>query len=298
MTTLIAATKAALKGHMPCGTETMDSNWKEYLKQSFRSVWIGLAGMDRSGLQSVLAPKLGELFGLDHTTPVLKLTNDVSLLTAAVAPNQCRSLVAVIAGTGSVVMRYNWTKEQNYTCVARAGGWGHLLGDEGGGYSIGLEAIKYTLEVLEERNLGLAPRESGEFERAVIGRLGGRVEESDNVDLLSEILAQPRAQSVKSRIAGVAEIVLNLEGNRTAKVIMEDKVTSIIRKPLSRLIDPRSSGYVAPEETELVLAGGLMKNEGYQNAMIQQIAQQGLHFRRISVVDDVAVMAVRYLMSR
>ncbi|KAJ5809673.1 uncharacterized protein N7503_001891 [Penicillium pulvis] len=297
MKTLVTATKAALKEHIP-PNELTDSDWKAQLKRSFRSVWIGLAGMDRSGLYNVLAPKLGELFGLDHTTPALKLTNDVSLLTAAASSNQSRSVIVVIAGTGSVVMRYNWIKDQGYTCVARAGGWGHLLGDEGGGYSIGLEAIKHTLEVLEERSLGLEPKESGEFERAVIGRLGGCTEKNDNIDLLSEILSQPRAQSVKSRIAGVAETVLKLEGNRTAKVIMEDKVASIIQKPLRRLVDSRSSGFVAPEGTELVLAGGLMKDEGYQNAMRQQIAQQGLHFRGISVIDDVAVMAVRYLMSQ
>ncbi|KAJ5532993.1 hypothetical protein N7494_009545 [Penicillium frequentans] len=296
--TLITATKAALKEHIPRGTELTDSNWKAHLKRSFRSVWIGLAGMDRSGLYSVLAPKLGDLFGLDYTTPALKLTNDVSLLTAAASSNQSRSVIVVIAGTGSVVMRYNWIEDQGYTCVARAGGWGHLLGDEGGGYSIGLEAIKHTLEVLEERSLGLEPKESGEFERAVIGRLGGWTEKNDNIDLLSEILSQPRARSVKSRIAGVAETVLKLEGNRTAKAIMEDKVSSIIHKPLRRLVDPRSSGFVAPEETELVLAGGLMKDEGYHNAMRQQIAQQGLHFRGMSVIDDVAVMAVRYMMSQ
>ncbi|KAJ6090311.1 N-acetylmuramic acid 6-phosphate etherase MurQ [Penicillium sp. IBT 16267x] len=259
---------------MPSGTEPTELNY------SFRSVWIGLAGMDRSGLQSVLAPKLGESFGLDHTTPDLKLTNDVSLLTAAVASNQRPSVIAVIAGTGS-----------------GAGGWGHLLGDEGGGYSIGLEAIKHTLEVLEERSLGLGPKEAGEFEHAVIERLGGWIEGNDNIDLLSEILSQPRAQSVKSRIAGVAETVLKLAGNSTAKGIMDEKVSCIVRKPLRRLINPRSNGYVAPEETELVLAGGLMKDEGYQYSMRQQIAQMGLHFRGIRVVDDVAVMAARCLMS-
>ncbi|KAJ5630897.1 uncharacterized protein N7484_010997 [Penicillium longicatenatum] len=290
---LATATKAALKEKIP-GTELTDSNWRECLKQSFRSVWIGLAGMDRSGLHSILAPKLGELFGLDHTTPALKLTNDVSLLTAA--SNQSPSVIAVIAGTGSVAMRYNRTEGQAYTCVARAGGWGHLLGDEGGGYSIGLEAIKNVLEVLEERNLGLGQNELGEFERAVIGKLGGQVEENDNIDLLSEILSQSRTQSVKSRIAGVAEAVLKLAGNSTAKAIIDAKVSSIVRKPLHRLVDPRSCGYVVPEETELVLTGGLMKDEGYQTAMREQIATLGLHFRGICVVEDVAVMAVRYLL--
>ncbi|KAJ5777626.1 N-acetylmuramic acid 6-phosphate etherase MurQ [Penicillium odoratum] len=298
MSTIIAATRDALEKHMPVGTQLNDTSWRDYFKDSFRSVWIGLAGMDRSGLRGILAPKLGELFGLDHTTIAFKLTNDVSLLTAAVAADQDKpSMIAVIAGTGSVAIRYNWTENQGYTCVARAGGWGHLLGDEGGGYSIGLGAIKHTLEVLEQRSLGLGPKELGDFEHAVIERLGGQVQGNNNFDLLSEILSQNHAQRLKSRIASVAETVLKLRDS-TAMAIVNEKVCSIIRKPLRCLVDPRSSGYFSTNDTKLVLAGGLMKDETYQNFMRQQLAQEGLHFREIRVVEDVAVTAVRYLISK
>ncbi|KAJ5935064.1 hypothetical protein N7466_004611 [Penicillium verhagenii] len=299
MSTLTTATKAAMREHVPGLTHFTESNWQDFFKSSFKSVWIGLAGMDRSGLYSVLAPQLGEIFGLDHTTPALKLTNDVSLLTAAVAgQNEHPSIIAVIAGTGSVTMRYNWSEDEGYTCVSRAGGWGHLLGDEGGGYSIGLEAIKHTLDVLEEKSLGLGQNDLGNFEHAVIKKLGGNIQSNGNIDLLSEILSRAGAQCVKSRIAGVAETVIGLaKYSRTAKRIMDDKVSLIVRKSLLRLADTRSNGYTRTEETELVLAGGLMKNEEYQGTLRQQLAQQGLNFRGIRVVEDVAVTVAKYLMS-
>jgi glucosamine kinase len=46
----------------------------------------------------------------------------------------------LIAGTGSIAMGKN-----NAGQVARAGGWGPLLGDEGSGYRIGLEALRAVL---------------------------------------------------------------------------------------------------------------------------------------------------------
>lgn len=45
--------------------------------------------------------------------------------------------IAVIAGTGSLVFGRNQSGH-----AVRAGGWGYLLGDEGSGFAIGLDALK------------------------------------------------------------------------------------------------------------------------------------------------------------
>lgn len=52
--------------------------------------------------------------------------------------------VAVIAGTGSAAWGSNAAGEQ-----ARAGGWGYLLGDEGSGYWLGREAVRYSLHQMD-----------------------------------------------------------------------------------------------------------------------------------------------------
>ena len=53
--------------------------------------------------------------------------------------------VAVIAGTGSAAWGRNAAGEE-----ARAGGWGYLLGDEGSGYWLGREAVRYSLRRMNQ----------------------------------------------------------------------------------------------------------------------------------------------------
>ena len=48
--------------------------------------------------------------------------------------------IYVLSGTGSVVVGRNVTGQ-----VARAGGWGHLLGDHGSGYWIGLTGLRAAI---------------------------------------------------------------------------------------------------------------------------------------------------------
>ena len=52
--------------------------------------------------------------------------------------------VAVLAGTGSIAMARDADSR-----LARAGGWGYLLGDEGSGYWLGREALRATLRVYD-----------------------------------------------------------------------------------------------------------------------------------------------------
>jgi N-acetylglucosamine kinase-like BadF-type ATPase len=48
--------------------------------------------------------------------------------------------IVVIAGTGSIAFGENSTGE-----IARAGGWGYIYGDEGGGFDIARQAVRATL---------------------------------------------------------------------------------------------------------------------------------------------------------
>jgi N-acetylmuramic acid 6-phosphate etherase len=186
-------------------------------------------------------------------------------------------------------MRYNWDQDQGYVRVARSGGWGHILGDEGGGYSIGREAIQFTLDVLEQRTLGLKSQDLGELELAVINKLGCPTEEDGSIDILTEILSTQEGRHIKTRIAGIAETVLRLApGNDAAMSIVKLQVSRLINKTLARLTDNRSKGFSAIIESELVLTGGLMKNVAYSEALRKELEQSGLHFRSIRLVEDVA----------
>ena len=105
-------------------------------------VFAGAGGIDTEADAEALAALIRP-----HV-PAAKVTvvHDSRLLLAA---GRADTGVAVIAGTGSAAWGANGDGQE-----ARAGGWGYLLGDEGSGYWLGREAVRYSLHRM---NLGLAP---------------------------------------------------------------------------------------------------------------------------------------------
>jgi N-acetylglucosamine kinase-like BadF-type ATPase len=103
-----------------------------------RFVCLGLSGVDkpheRERFQAFLK-EYAEGKGLDFG---IYVTNDAEIaLMSALGRNHG---IIVISGTGSIV--YGLTPEREHF---RVGGWGHLLGDEGSGYTIGLQALKAVM---------------------------------------------------------------------------------------------------------------------------------------------------------
>lgn len=205
------------------------------------------------------------------------------------------SAIVLIAGTGSVAMRYSTESDTEPTSTARSGGWGHLLGDEGGGYSIGLEAVKHTLTVCEEVNLGIRPNmELEQLEQAVLRHFG--ISESKDMDLLSEVLSGQNGGNVKTRIAAVAQIVLDLAiSDTTAIGIASSQAKALVATVLGRLIDPRSSTTAQPEKTGLVLSGGALMHETYQRLVLDRLAGIGIKFAYVEVVPDAAAVGAQSL---
>ncbi|KAF7165196.1 hypothetical protein CNMCM5623_009462 [Aspergillus felis] len=269
-----------------------------HLQSLFKSVWIGLAGIERKNFRESLLQKICVLFGL--TEKKIRLTNDVDLLAAAASYHRdCSSAVVVIAGTGSVAMRYNQSDDGNeYTRVARSGGWGHILGDEGGGYAIGLEAIKYTLAVLEDMRLGIYTGPLGCLEEAVLKRLGCANCGPKQIDLISEILVQQHKQTTKSRIAGVAEVVLSLNGqDDIASAIAGRQIDYLASRTVGRLLDPACAGYAPTEHTGLILSGSILNNQFYQDQFLDVLTKKGARFAYIERVSDAGLLGVKHLIS-
>ena len=104
-------------------------------------VFAGAGGIDTEADAEALAALIRPHVPAAHVSVV----HDSRLLLAA---GRAGTGVAVIAGTGSAAWGTNGVEE------ARAGGWGYLLGDEGSGYWLGREAVRYSLHRM---NLGLEP---------------------------------------------------------------------------------------------------------------------------------------------
>jgi len=101
---------------------------------------LGLAGVDRPedkrAITDALTPR--------RLARRLAIVNDAVLVLAAGSAGGVG--VVVIAGTGSIAWGRN--KDGQHS---RAGGWGHILGDEGSGHDIGMRALQAVVRAHDQR---------------------------------------------------------------------------------------------------------------------------------------------------
>jgi N-acetylglucosamine kinase-like BadF-type ATPase len=101
------------------------------------SVCAGAAGAD--GAESVAT--MARLITERVPGAQVSVVHDARLVLAAEGLD---AGVALIAGTGSAA----WGRRAD-GANARAGGWGHLLGDEGSGYRVALDAVRHALDLMD-----------------------------------------------------------------------------------------------------------------------------------------------------
>lgn len=107
----------------------------------FAAATFGLAGVDRPADRELFAGWLES----KQLAARYSIVNDAQLVLAAGVPDGWG--VALICGTGS--MCYGVSQ---IGAVARAGGWGYLVGDEGSGYNIAVRAIQLATQTADGRS--------------------------------------------------------------------------------------------------------------------------------------------------
>lgn len=174
-------------------------DWAEHLHTLLRALphnglcaaVLGMAGYDGARPSSHQQVDVARA-ALGPDIP-LELENDVQ--TAHRAAFAGGAGVFVLAGTGSVAQAR--TQDGHTT---RAGGWGWLFGDEGGGYWIGCQALNHTARFLDDPTTPFAP-----FARAVLHALEMPSHGPNAADALREWLrTRPHPRSA---IGDVAPIV-------------------------------------------------------------------------------------------
>ncbi|MGE5279012.1 MAG: N-acetylglucosamine kinase [Acidobacteriota bacterium] len=104
------------------------------------AVALGIAGAGRPDDAGVLREVLRRIGFRERVV----VTNDAHI--AFVAGSARRVGLALVCGTGSIAWGQNAAGQ-----VARAGGWGWHVGDEGSGFWIGERAIRHVLRALDGR---------------------------------------------------------------------------------------------------------------------------------------------------
>jgi len=114
------------------------------------AICVGMAGVDRDDEEQAVRAILARIIPGSRAL----IVNDA--LIALVAGARDAAGIVINAGTGSIVYGLNGKGE-----AARAGGWGHMVGDEGSGYWIGREAVTAVMRAADGR--GPATRLTGDI---------------------------------------------------------------------------------------------------------------------------------------
>lgn len=198
-----------------------------------QAVSLGLAGVDapeeRSFMESALHRELRQL-GMNVP---LFLGNDAEILLGSTGSP---SGTVVISGTGSLVYGITHSGHRQ-----RVGGWGHLLGDEGSGYELGLSTLQAVMNSYD----GVEPPTS--LTERIVHEFG-----FNSITDLKSYIYQPDIR--KEHIAAFARFCVE-EGEHA-----DEKALSLLRTSAARLFRQTEALLEKNQELQaapLVLAGSV-----------------------------------------
>lgn len=236
---------------------------------------IGLAGVDHAADSDALLPMLAPL--ADH----IRLTNDAELLLDTLPDRAGASAgagagvgmgVALIAGTGSIALARGPDG-----LTRRAGGWGHVFGDEGSGYGIGTDALRAVARAADGRDPPTM----------LTSALLHAWSLAEPAALIPHVYALPG----KAAIAGLARLVLDAAaaGDLAARRILATHAGELART--AQAVAERT-GFSPPTALPLALGGGLLLHaEPYREMVLASLEGMGYRVEPTTLVDDPALAA-------
>jgi N-acetylglucosamine kinase-like BadF-type ATPase len=215
------------------------------------AICLGIAGVDRDAEARTVHAIMRRIGQRSRVVVV----NDA--LIALVAGAKDAPGIVIISGTGSIAYGRNQSGE-----AARAGGWGHMLGDEGSGYWIGREALGAVMRAADGRgpDTALSADVLAHFSIADVSQLPRIVYDHEqprtSVAALGPLVqhASARGDAVASRILERAadELVLAATSVATRLAMRGDAFTVFLAGGVFRVVPwladelPRRLVEVAP----------------------------------------------------
>jgi glucosamine kinase len=247
------------------------------------AICAGTAGLTVTGAREFLLEQLAPL----ARPSAIRIVTDAMLVLPAAG---LAAGVAVISGTASVAVGVAVGTDGSQS--VQAGGWGYLLGDEGGGYWIVREAFRV---LLGRRDRGSPPGELGAALLSAVGAadiadLQGRFYEQPHyprqwarlaplvLDAADPGAADPgaadpgaadiaaRAAAALADLAAAATRELDERARAPASVTAGDRGAAARRQAAATV---RRSDRASP--LPVVLAGGLLANAAFADAVRQAV---------------------------
>ena len=236
-------------------------------KQDIAAACLGIAGVARPDERAEWSA-----WAREKIAPRIAICNDGEIVIAAGSPENWG--VALIAGTGSSA----WGKSREGT-LARAGGWGYLIGDEGSGFDLARNALRAATQAADGR---------GEPTRLL-----GAILEFWNLREPMELIARVYRSGLKpGDMAQLAPLVLRLatEGDPIAQALVMNASESLAVAigAVARVLK------IENETIPLALTGGLLLEAETLRAQLLAAARlRGFNFGPVTLVHEPVNGAVR-----
>ncbi|KAF8839402.1 hypothetical protein BDN67DRAFT_970072 [Paxillus ammoniavirescens] len=277
----------------------------------FASAWFGISGVDSPAAAHNASVALSALLGIPMG-PRLIVANDTHLLAAPLRLHpDISDAVTAIAGTGSCVVSFTQEPSGLLTELARIGGWGWILGDEGGGFHVGRETLRQMMFDTARESLGMTPSPKSTLKDKVLARFGIDGEENAAEvlpivhlpELSSTAEATPEVPSYllvarEKRLSQLSPLVFEAafkEGDEFALKVLRncagelaDQIAMLCLGPgEDRSLKPRG---VQAEDAVLCFGGSLVGIEVYRDIVLDELKNRGHVFRYTEFVDDAAAV--------
>ncbi|KAF8161252.1 hypothetical protein B0H34DRAFT_700106 [Crassisporium funariophilum] len=271
----------------------------------FAAAWFGISGADSPAAIAKIASPLSTLLGIP-IGPHLVIANDTHLLAAPVRMHSdVAHAVAVIAGTGSITVSFKEV-EGKIVELGRVGGWGWVLGDEGGGYDVGRETLRQILMEQDRASVTGVPPPQSKLRESILERFGV----TNVMEILTGVyLPDPSSGSVAA--AGEENALHNLPREKRISTLPplvfdaafkhQDPLALNILKTSAKHLSSEiavllgegiesNARVVKASESVVAFGGSLVGIESYRNMILEDLAQRGHVFRHVDFVDDVAAV--------
>lgn len=275
-------------------------------QRPFAAAWFGISGADSPAAIAKVEDLLAKLLRIP-VGPDLLIANDTHLLASPLRFHpDLKQLVAVIAGTGSIVVSFKQVDERILE-VARVGGWGWILGDEGGGYDVGRETIRQILFLHDKSTVDGAPMPRSELVDRVLQKFGaasvmellGVVYLPDPVSRSDQSASQvgtPQSLAREGRIASLSPLVFEaaFEGrDPVALGILKSTASNLASQIAVVLGDTIVASSAAPNIVEadasvISFGGSLVRDTRYRDMLLEDLARRGHTFKHVTFIDDVS----------
>jgi N-acetylglucosamine kinase-like BadF-type ATPase len=247
-------------------TKAIDACTEELSMNDCIGIYLGVAGIESGNLQQVVEETLSNKYNVH-----VEAMNDAFIAHAALL--QGDNGILTIAGTGSIALA------MKDGASATAGGWGHLLGDEGSGYWISMQAFKAMI----------ADEDEGKPVSSLSKKILAELDMKEVSDILGFIYNEPKASIAKFVPLVVEKASL---GNTLAVQILQQAGVDLARTTIQAARKVRLENPI-----KIGLRGGILTNvELVNNAFVEEIKKSVK--QAIFVTDDVSSTKGAYYLSR